>query len=39
VVKFDEFSDRNLGPNTPVAINRGINALWNKGGWFYAPPM
>jgi len=31
--------DRNLGPETPLQINRGINALWNAGGILYAPPM
>jgi general L-amino acid transport system substrate-binding protein len=36
---YAEIFDRNLGPNTPLAINRGINALWNAGGLLYAPPM
>ncbi|MEI8177719.1 amino acid ABC transporter substrate-binding protein [Aestuariivirga sp.] len=36
---YGEIFDRNLGPNTPLAINRGINALWNAGGLLYAPPM
>jgi len=39
VGNYGEIFDRNLGPNTPLAINRGINALWNKGGLLYAPPM
>ena len=36
---YGEIFDRNLGPNSPLAINRGINALWNAGGVLYAPPM
>ncbi|MEY3083171.1 MAG: hypothetical protein RJA94_3156 [Pseudomonadota bacterium] len=36
---YGEIFDRNLGPKTPLAINRGINALWNAGGLLYAPPM
>jgi general L-amino acid transport system substrate-binding protein len=36
---YGEIFDRNLGPNTPLAINRGLNALWNAGGVLYAPPM
>ncbi len=36
---YGEIYDRNLGPKTPLAINRGINALWNAGGLLYAPPM
>jgi general L-amino acid transport system substrate-binding protein len=31
-----EIWDRNLGA---LGIPRGINALWNKGGLMYAPPM
>ena len=31
-----EVWDRNI---TPLGVPRGINALWNKGGLLYAPPM
>jgi general L-amino acid transport system substrate-binding protein len=31
-----EIWDRNMGV---LGIPRGINALWNKGGLMYAPPM
>jgi general L-amino acid transport system substrate-binding protein len=31
-----EVWDRNI---TPLGVPRGINALWNKGGLEYAPPM
>ena len=36
---YGEIFDRNLGPNTPLQISRGINALWNAGGLMYAPPL
>lgn len=36
---YGEIFERNLGEQTPLAINRGINALWNAGGILYAPPM
>lgn len=36
---YGEIFDRNLGEGTPLAISRGINALWTKGGILYAPPM
>jgi general L-amino acid transport system substrate-binding protein len=36
---FGESYDRNLGPKTRLAIPRGLNALWNKGGLMYAPPI
>jgi general L-amino acid transport system substrate-binding protein len=26
------------GRETPLALPRGVNALWNKGGIVYAPP-
>ena len=31
--------EKNLGKNTPLAIDRGLNALWNNGGIQYAPPI
>jgi general L-amino acid transport system substrate-binding protein len=36
---YGELFDRNVGPSTPLAIARGINALWKNGGLQYAPPM
>ncbi|MFT8244058.1 amino acid ABC transporter substrate-binding protein [Roseomonas sp. BN140053] len=36
VGNYGEVFDRNL---TPIGIQRGPNALWNKGGLQYAPPM
>jgi general L-amino acid transport system substrate-binding protein len=36
---YGEIFARNLGLETPLAINRGLNALWNQGGLLYAPPV
>jgi general L-amino acid transport system substrate-binding protein len=39
VGNFGEIFDRNLGPDTPLGIARGLNAQWTKGGLMYAPPF
>ena len=39
VGNYAESFDRNVGPDTPLAISRGINALWSNGGLQYAPPI
>ena len=39
VGNYGEIFDRNVGPDTPLAISRGVNALWSKGGLQYAPPI
>lgn len=39
VGNYGEIFDRNIGPNTPLQLDRGVNALWNKGGILYAPPI
>ena len=39
VGNYGEMFDRNVGPKTPLAISRGLNALWSKGGLQYAPPV
>ncbi|MFO1173012.1 MAG: amino acid ABC transporter substrate-binding protein [Hyphomicrobiaceae bacterium] len=36
VGNYGEIYDRNI---KPLGLERGINALWNKGGLMYAPPM
>jgi general L-amino acid transport system substrate-binding protein len=36
---YGEIFEANVGPNTPLKIARGVNALWNKGGIQYAPPV
>ena len=39
VGNYGESFERNLGPNTPVKLPRGVNNLWTKGGLMYAPPI
>jgi len=39
VGNYAEVYDRNIGPNTPLAIERGVNALWQDGGLHYAMPF
>ncbi|MBO6639554.1 MAG: amino acid ABC transporter substrate-binding protein [Roseitalea sp.] len=36
---YGEIFDRNVGPDTELAIGRGVNALWSQGGLQYAPPI
>lgn len=39
VGNYGEIFDRNLGPTTPLSIERGLNKLWNKGGVQYGMPV
>lgn len=39
VGNYAEVFERNVGMGSPLKIERGYNALWNKGGIMYAPPM
>src|SRR6476469_6240749 len=39
VGNYGESFERNLGPKSPVALPRGVNNLWTKGGLMYAPPI
>ncbi len=39
VGNYGEVFDRYLGPDTPIALQRGLNALWTNGGILYAPPI
>ena len=39
VGNYGEMFDRNVGPKTPLKLERGVNALWTKGGLMYAPPI
>ncbi|MEC9367344.1 MAG: amino acid ABC transporter substrate-binding protein [Pseudomonadota bacterium] len=39
VGNYGEIYDKNVGPKTPIGLDRGVNALWNNGGLQYAPPM
>jgi len=36
---YAEIYDRNLGPETPFAIPRGLNSSYIDGGLLYAPPF
>jgi general L-amino acid transport system substrate-binding protein len=38
VGNYGEIFERNVGPSTPLALDRGLNNLWNNGGLMYAPP-
>ena len=39
VGNYGEIFERNVGQGSPLKIARGLNALWNKGGIQYAPPV
>ncbi|NWE18968.1 amino acid ABC transporter substrate-binding protein [Pseudomonas sp. P7548] len=39
VGNYGEVFNRAFGPGTPLAIDRGLNNLWNNGGIQYAPPV
>ena len=39
VGNYGEIFGDNVGPETPLGISRGVNALWSKGGLQYAPPI
>ena len=39
VGNYGESFERNVGPNTPLALERGLNKLWKDGGVMYVPPI
>ena len=39
VGNYGEIFDRNIGPDTPLGIARGLNALWTEGGLQYGMPI
>jgi len=39
VGNYAESYNRNVGPDTQIALVRGVNALWSSGGILYAPPF
>jgi general L-amino acid transport system substrate-binding protein len=39
VGNYGESFERNVGKDTPLKIERGLNALWSKGGLQYAQPI
>jgi general L-amino acid transport system substrate-binding protein len=38
VGNYGEIYNRNVGPDTPLGLERGVNALWTDGGLMYGPP-
>jgi len=39
VGNYEEIYERNVGPDTPIGLERGLNRLYNHGGLLYAPPL
>jgi general L-amino acid transport system substrate-binding protein len=39
VGNYGEIFERNLGGQSPLGMERGLHALWKRGGILYAPPM
>ncbi|WP_366654400.1 amino acid ABC transporter substrate-binding protein [Fodinicurvata sp. EGI_FJ10296] len=39
VGNYGEIFDRNVGPDTAVGLDRGVNDLWTNGGIMYAMPV
>jgi len=39
VGNYGEIFDRNLGANSPLKLDRGVNNLWTNGGLMIAPPF
>ena len=39
VGNYGEVFERNVGVNTTLGIERGLNALWTDGGLMYSPPF
>jgi general L-amino acid transport system substrate-binding protein len=39
VGNYGESFDRNVGMGSPLKIQRGLNALWTKGGLMYPLPI
>ncbi len=39
VGNYAEIYEKHVGPNTPIGLARGLNALWMDGGIQYSPPI
>jgi general L-amino acid transport system substrate-binding protein len=39
VGNYGEIFDTNVGAQSPLGMDRGLNALWKRGGILFAPPM
>jgi len=37
VGNYGEIFERNIGKNSPLKLERGVNALWTQGGLLYSP--
>jgi general L-amino acid transport system substrate-binding protein len=38
VGNYEEIYNRNVGPDTALGLERGVNELWTEGGLHYPPP-
>jgi general L-amino acid transport system substrate-binding protein len=36
---YGELFEKNIGENTPIGLQRGLNAQWRDGGLIYSPPF
>ena len=36
---YGEIFDANIGPDTAIGVERGLNAQWTNGGLLYSPPF
>ncbi len=39
VGNYGESFDRNVGKDSPLKLERGLNALWTQGGLIYGMPI
>jgi general L-amino acid transport system substrate-binding protein len=39
VGNYGEVFDRNVGPGSPLKLDRGVNRQWKEGGLIYSPPF
>jgi general L-amino acid transport system substrate-binding protein len=39
VGNYGEVFERNVGKDTPLKLERGLNAQWTQGGLMYSPPF
>jgi|GEM_PF-635964 len=39
VGNYEQIYNRNVGPDSPLGLKRGLNKLYTKGGLLYAPPL
>jgi general L-amino acid transport system substrate-binding protein len=39
VGNYGEMFERNLGSQSALHLERGLNRLWTQGGLMYAPPF